>query len=158
MSVASDLAGTIEAELPRLAAIGEESAGEPISAGKWSRKQVLGHLIDSATNNLQRFVRAQLGPALTFPGYEQEAWVATQGYQQRPWADLIGLWSALNRHLVHVVERIDPSSLDTPCTIGTGSAVTLRFVAEDYVRHLRHHLEQILRPAEAAGKAHPPYA
>jgi len=155
--VASDLAGVLDSELPRLSGIGEPTAAEPISAGKWSRKQVLGHLIDSAGNNHQRFVRAQLGPALVLPGYEQEKWVATQGYQDRSWADLLALWTAFNRHLVHVLARVDPASVETPCTIGAGDAVTLRFVAEDYVRHLRHHLEQILSPAAAGGKTHPPH-
>ena len=155
--VASDLAGVLDSELPPLNRIGEERAGEPISAGKWSRKQVLGHLIDSAANNHQRFVRGQLGPALVLPGYEQEKWVAAQGYQDRSWSELLGLWTALNRHLVHVLARVDPASVETPCTIGTGPAVTLRFLAEDYVRHLRHHLEQVLSPAAAAGKTHPPH-
>ena len=156
--LARDLAATVDAELPKLAAIGEERAGLPISAGKWSRKQVIGHLIDSAFNNEQRFVRAQLAPSLSLPGYAQEEWVATQAYQQRPWAELLTLWTALNRHLAHVVAHIDPKALETPCTIGTGAPVTLRFIAEDYVRHLRHHLAQVLGPDAASGKTHPPYA
>jgi len=102
-------------------------------------------------------VRAQLAPALTFPGYAQDGWVATQGYQERPWADLVELWAALNRHLAHIVARIDPGALDRPCTIGTGDPVTVRFIAEDYVRHLRHHLDQVLHPEAAAGRTHAPY-
>lgn len=156
--VARALADTVEAELPKLAAIGEERAGEPIAAGKWSRKQVLGHLVDSAVNNQHRFVRAQLAPSLTFPGYEQDGWVASQGYQERSWADLVALWSSLNRHLAHVIARIEPQSLEVPCTIGAGAPVTLRFIVEDYLRHLRHHLAQVLTPEEAAGKTHRPYA
>jgi DinB family protein len=156
--VARDLTATVEAELPKLAAIGEDRAGQPIAAGKWSRKQVIGHLIDSALNNQQRFVRAQLGAPLSFPGYAQEEWVAAQAYQQRSWAELLTLWTVLNRHLAHVVAHIDPKALETPCTIGAGAPVTLRFIAEDYVRHLRHHLAQVLAPEVAAGKTHPPYA
>jgi hypothetical protein len=105
---------------------------------------VIGHLIDSAFNNQQRFVRAQLGASLAFPGYAQESWVAAQAYQQRTWADLVGLWAALNRHLAHVIAHIEPRTLGTPCTIGEGAPVTLRFVAEDYVRHLHHHLAQVV--------------
>lgn len=157
-AVARDLAAVLDAELPKLTAIREGRAGEPIAAGKWSRKQVIGRLIDSAFNNQQRFVRAQLGPSLSFPGYAQDAWVAAQGYQERSWADLLALWAALNRHLAHVIARIEPRSLDTPCAIGTGAPVTLRFIAQDYVRHLRHHLEQVLSPESAAGKTHAPYA
>ena len=157
-AVARDLGEALDAAVPRLGGIGEAQAARPRAEGKWSAKQVLGHLVDSAVNNQHRFVRAQLGGALTFPGYEQDGWVRVQGYEERPWTELVLLWSALNRHLAHVIARIDPAALETPCTIGGGAPVTLRFIAEDYVRHLRHHLAQILEPQEAAGKAHAPYA
>ena len=144
--VARDLTATVDAELPKLGAISEDRAAEPITPGKWSRKQVIGHLVDSALNNQQRFVRAQLGGPLVFPGYAQEEWVKVQAHQERSWADLLSLWTVLNRHLAHVVAHIDPRTLETPCTIGSGAPVTLRYIAEDYVRHLRHHLAQILMP------------
>ena len=156
--VARDLATAIDTELPRLGAIGDARAAEPISPGKWSRKQVIGHLVDSALNNNQRFVRAQIAGPLVFPGYAQDEWVAVQAHQERLWADLLTLWTTLNRHLVHVLDHLDPRTLETPCTIGSGAPVTLRYIAEDYVRHLRHHLAQVLTPEVAAGKAHPPYA
>jgi hypothetical protein len=142
--VARELDATLDAALAKLGAIGEARAGEPLAPGKWSRKQVIGHLVDSASNNAQRFVRAQLAPSLTFPGYAQEEWVATQAYQERPWTELLTLWTALNRHVAHVLAHVDPRALETPCTIGGGEPVTLAFVAEDYLRHLRHHLAQVL--------------
>jgi hypothetical protein len=104
---------------------------------------VLGHLIDSALNNHQRFVRAQLSESLAFPGYEQESWVRVQAYQDGRWPELVALWTALNAHLAHVIGRIDEEALERPCKIGGGAPVTLRYLAEDYVRHLRHHLVQI---------------
>ncbi|HUG53454.1 MAG TPA: DinB family protein, partial [Vicinamibacteria bacterium] len=152
--VARDLAAEVARGLPALSAIEEGHAGQGRAPGKWSPKQILGHLIDSAVNNHHRFVRAQLAPPLVFPGYEQDGWVAVQGYQDRPWAELTALWAALNRHLAHVIGRIDPRALETECTIGSDPPVTLRFVAEDYVRHLRHHVAQILEPGAASGKAH----
>ena len=144
--VARDLASAIDTALPRLGTIGEDRASQPITAGKWSRKQVIGHLVDSALNNQQRFVRGQLGSPLVLPGYAQEDWVRVQAHQARSWADLLTLWTVLNRHLVHVLDHLDPRTLETPCTIGGGSPVTLRYIAEDYVVHLRHHLAQVLTP------------
>ena len=156
--ISRDVITTVESSLPKLRALDEAQASAPRAAGKWSPKQVIGHLVDSAFNNQQRFVRAQLGPSLTFPGYTQDAWVAAQHYQERPWADIVTLWAEVNRHLAHVIAHIERHALVTPCTIGQGAPVTLRFVAEDYVRHLHHHLAQVLAPEAAEGKTHLPYA
>ena len=156
--IARDLLATIDSELPNLVAIDEEQASTPRAAGKWSRKQVMGHLVDSAFNNHQRFVRAQLSSSLSFPGYTQDSWVTAQGYQDRSWADILRLWVEVNRHLAHVIGRISRHALVTPCSIGEGAPVTLRFVLEDYVRHLHHHLAQVLAPEASEGKTHLPYA
>ena len=156
--VADDLAGVVRDTLPRLEAIGEGDSGKTRGPGTWSRKQILGHLIDSALNNLHRFVRAQQAPELSFPDYDQPAWVAAGGYQERPWLALTGLWARLNEHLAHVISRIPGERLDTPCRIGGSKPLTLEFIVGDYVKHLRHHLEQILAPEAASGKSHPPFA
>ena len=142
--IARDILATIDSELPNLVAIDEERASTPRADGKWSRKQVMGHLVDSAFNNHQRFVRAQLSSSLSFPGYTQDSWVTAQGYQDRSWADILRLWVEVNRHLAHVIARISRGALVTPCSIGEGAPVTLRFVMEDYLRHLHHHLAQVL--------------
>ena len=127
-----------------LAGISEPDSGARSAAGKWSRKEILGHLIDSASNNHQRFVRAQLDGALNFPAYAQEDWNRTQQYQSEPWVNLVGLWSSYNRHLAHVIAAIPESAGPTKCVIGSGAPITLEFLAADYVVHLEHHLEQIL--------------
>ena len=137
------LAQEANAAEPRLLAIGEQRAAEPRARGKWSRKQILGHLVDSAANNHQRFVRAQDGPALHLPGYAQEHWVASQHYNQRPWEQLIALWCAYNRHLAHVIAQIPERLRSVPCQIGGSESVTLGHIARDYVGHLQHHLRQI---------------
>lgn len=150
--VAHDIERILDETLPRLLAFDDGAARFVRLGGLWTRKEILGHLIDSATNNHQRFVRAQLQQELVFPGYEQEGWVAVQAYAARPWPPLVALWDALNRHVAHVIARIPESRLATPVRLGGGKPVTLEVVARDYVRHLRHHLEQILEPEKAAGK------
>ena len=137
------LAELLETVPARLAQFSEEQAARKPDPARWSKKEILGHLIDSAANNHQRFVRAQLAPAIELPGYEQEGWVRSQQYQAEPWPDLIQMWRVYNRHLAHVMEAISPECRTHPCTIGGAPAVTLGFVVDDYVRHLEHHLGQI---------------
>ena len=142
-----DLADALRAEVARaathLGGVGEREAMQPRGPDKWVRKEILGHLIDSAANNHQRFVRAQLADSYAGPGYDQEAWVATQHYRERPWAELVALWVALNRHLVAIIETVPAARLQTPCVIGDGAPHALEWVMTDYLRHLKHHLEQI---------------
>jgi hypothetical protein len=133
----------VEAAEPRLQQIPESESIRAALPGGWSRKQVLGHLIDSASNNHQRFVRAMLQPSLDFPGYDQEGNIRVQAVQEADWVLLVSLWVAYNRYLAHLIAHIPPSQLDMRCRIGAGEPVTLGFLASDYLTHLRHHLRQI---------------
>jgi hypothetical protein len=133
----------VDAAAPKLRAISASRAAKIPSPGKWSPQQIVGHLIDSAANNHQRFVRAQQGPALTLPAYAQEHWVASQHYDARAWEDLITFWHVYNLHLAHVMAHIPEAHRDVTCTIGTYAPVTLGFLAHDYIVHMEHHLQQI---------------
>jgi hypothetical protein len=142
------LSRIVDAVEPVLRAVSEEQSQSPLGPGKWSRKQLLGHLIDSASNNHQRFVRAALGDSLEFPGYEQDRWSQAQDPGRVPWETLVALWASYNRYLAHVIARLPDSKAETICRIGRSEPVTLKFLADDYVGHLVHHLEQIgFRPA-----------
>ena len=112
--------------------------------GKWSKKQILAHLIDSASNNHQRFVRATIQGDLEFPGYEQEKMVAMQNPNLASWELLVELWSAYNRYVAYVLTQIPASRAEAQCRIGSHAPVTLLWLANDYVEHLKHHLNQIL--------------
>jgi DinB superfamily len=113
------------------------------SPDRWTKKEVIGHLIDSASNNHQRFVRGQLASGQIFPGYEQEQWVCIQQYQTARWNDLIELWRAYNIHLLHVAERTSEEGQRAVCRVGDGDEVTLAELFVDYVEHLEHHLRQM---------------
>jgi hypothetical protein len=133
----------VEAAEPKLRKINDAEAAKPALPGGWSRKQVLGHLIDSASNNHQRFVRAALQPSLDFPAYDQNGNVRLQDPQEADWQLLVSLWSAYNRYLAHIIARLPAAKLETVCRIGPGEPVTLAFLAKDYLTHLLHHLNQI---------------
>jgi hypothetical protein len=123
--------------------VSEAESVTPALKGGWSRKQVIGHLIDSASNNHQRFVRASLQGSLEFPGYDQDGCVRVEAVQSAPWPLLLALWTNYNRYLAHVIANLPASQLEVICRIGENEPVTLRFLAEDYLRHLLHHLSQI---------------
>ena len=141
--IAEDLRAAVAAAVPRLLEITDEEAAAPGNGGGWSPKQVLGHLIDSAANNHQRFVRLQFERALVFPPYQQNQWVDSQQYQRRPWNDLVELWRAYNLHLAHVLEHSNLETLGNVWKYSQGD-LTLEEVATDYPRHMQHHLGQIL--------------
>jgi hypothetical protein len=133
----------VQAAEPKLRAVSELESVKPILRGGWSRKQVIGHLIDSASNNQQRFVRAALQPSLDFPGYDQAGNVRVQAVQQADWLLLVTAWAAYNSYLAHVIAHLPAEKLGTLCRVGTGDPVTLAFLAEDYPTHLLHHLNQL---------------
>ena len=133
----------IDAATPVLSKVDDTTSTQPILAGGWSRKQLLGHLIDSASNNHQRFVRASLQESLNFPGYDQNGNVRAQHFQSAEWPHLVSLWSAYNRFLAHVIAHLPEKKLQTTCRIGADNPVTLEFLATDYVNHLSHHLGQM---------------
>jgi len=133
----------VDRESGRLRRITEGEASRKPSPDKWSLKESLGHLVDSAGNNHQRFVRAQLAGALAFPGYAQTDWVKAQDYAGEAWENLVELWCAYNRHLAHVVGRMTEGARAVECRIGENPPVSLEALVADYIRHVEHHLERM---------------
>ena len=137
--------GVLLEEMPkRLLAIDEAKAGAPAPGMRWSRKEIVGHLIDSCGNNHQRFVRAQYQPKMSFPRYVQDQWIAAQGYGERPWAEIVELWQKYNRHLLHVMRRVPASAFGNVCVVAEDEPSTLGHHMVDYVAHMEHHLRQAL--------------
>jgi hypothetical protein len=140
---------TIEGELPNLRALSEDGASVPRGPGKWSPKEELGHLIDSASNNHLRFVGAATQPEFRGPTYAQNEWVRLHGYARMPWETVVNFWFQYNALLGRVVENIPEDALDRLCFIGHGIGhqppVTLRFLIGDYVFHMQHHIDLLLR-------------
>ena len=137
------LSRTVEHAEPILQKVTEAESRKPALKGGWSRKQVIGHLIDSASNNHQRFVRTSLQGSLEFPGYDQDGCVRVQAIQDAPWPLLVALWKNYNLYLAHVIAHLPAAQLEAHCRIGEDKPVTLKFLADDYLRHLLHHLGQI---------------
>jgi uncharacterized damage-inducible protein DinB len=145
--MANQLADTFRAGITsartKFEEVSEGSATAPLRMGGWNCKQVIGHLIDSALNNHQRFVRGALEGKYDGPPYEQQSWVDMHGYGELPWSTLLAHWQQQNDLLCGVVERIPEARYDAPCNVGANAPVTLRFLIEDYLVHLHHHADQV---------------
>jgi hypothetical protein len=150
-----DYGKIIETSAAQLVEISEEQSKAAKHPGKWSAKEIIGHLIDSAAHNHQRFVRAQFSDELVFQGYEQEEWVRVQRYIDEPWYQLVQLWKNYNLHLAHLISAIPEQTLTQTRslhnldsiaweTVDRKQQTTLEYFVRDYVGHLRHHLAQIL--------------
>lgn len=136
------LAAVLRGAMPWLVTVSEDEAHAQAEAGRWSAKQVIGHLTDSAVNNLGRIVRIQLAPGEILPGYEQDGWVRVQHYAERGWPEVLALWFALNEHLEWTIAHVEKQSLANRGTV-TGRDVTLGFLIEDYIAHMEHHLRTL---------------
>ena len=157
-----DLRAAVEGGAAALLALSEEDAGRRPAPGQWSPREVIGHLVDSAANNHQRFVRAQFQDDLVFPSYDQDAWVRAQNYQAAAWAALVELWRAYNLHLAHVMAAVPEEVRNRPHSrhnlhqigwqpVPEHELATLDYLMRDYVAHLKHHLAQALATAPQTG-------
>ncbi len=153
-ALAEELRATIEQATDALLRISAAQATVRPAPGKWSPIEVIGHLVDSASNNHQRFVRAQFSDELVFPGYAQDEWVHIQRYQAANWPNLVALWRTFNLHLAWVIASTPDDVAQCPRTrhnlhqigwqtVPEDQPTTLAYFMRDYVDHLKHHLRQL---------------
>jgi hypothetical protein len=141
ISIASQLNDIIDKHLSSLQFISESDYNFKPSAARWSRKEILGHLVDSAQNNIRRFIVAQYDerPKIV---YKQDKWVAIMNYQQYNLPDLISLWYLLNKHICHILKFMPDEMAERESE--TENVHTIDWLAQDYIKHLLHHLHQVL--------------
>jgi hypothetical protein len=144
ISTAQYLRQKLDQVLPFLQEIPDEEASLKPLPNKWSKKEILGHLVDSACNNQQKFVRMMAQNHLDFVGYAQDFWVKEQNYNAISWQVLINFWYAYNQHISHIIEHVNPDYLQNTITIDGTGLFSLEFIMQDYVEHQKHHLKAIL--------------
>ncbi len=151
----SDFKTTLDSAEKALLIYSDEESLDAYAPGKWNKREVIGHLIDSACNNHFRFVTAQFKDDLVFQTYDQEKWSSVQSAETQSWKFLVSLWKKYNLHILHIVSQIPDEILDREINehnfnlicwkpIPQEEAVTLKYLIKDYYGHLKHHLSQIL--------------
>lgn len=140
---ADELESTVSRARQWLLALDEAAIRYKPSPDRWSIAEVIGHLVDSACNNHQRFVRAQTTDKLVFPKYDQNDWASFGCYHTRSWPELVEFWYHYNLQLAHLIRAIPEEQLTTPCEISGYEPCTLEFLVTDYLDHLNHHLRKI---------------
>ena len=152
--IVEKLDDVISSSAEKLNEITEGEGRLPYASGKWTRKEVLGHLIDSAANNHRRFVLAQLKDDLLFEGYSQDDWVNVQKYSDESWDGLIKLWKAYNAHILHLIKAIPENILRKKESTHNLHEIawkdfrrdipaSFEELIDDYIDHMQHHMNQI---------------
>lgn len=143
--LAEDLASIVNEFMSTSLSLGEAAWVEKPYADRWSRKEILGHLIDSANNNIQRFVRGTYENHSKIV-YDQNQWVRAQHYQDAPVQEMITLWKLLNLHIVRILSDYPIERIHITFDVGPSSPElrNMKEIASSYLEHLKHHLHQIL--------------
>ena len=132
----------------KLVVLPERTITERKNLQNRSIRQILGHMVDSATNNTHRIIHMHYQPSpVNYPDYANQGnndrWISIQNYQEEDWYELVRLWAAVNRHMVHLIKQVDESRLNQQWTTALGEKITLRQMISDYPRHFKLHLNEI---------------
>ena len=140
------LAEVVAETMPWLEGVSGLRASVAPADGKWSAKEVLGHLTDSAVNNLARIVRLEvvldIEPDVRAEHYEQDAWVRAQAYADKDWVQVLELWRGLNEHIAWTMRHVSREKLGRICVL-PDTTVTMGYLMEDYIAHAEHHLQAL---------------
>lgn len=148
LQICKELGKHISAWEIKLLSLPESTITKRKNSQNRSIRQIVGHMVDSATNNTHRIIHMhyQKNP-VQFPDYanlgNNDRWIAIQNYQEEDWGELVRLWVAVNRHMVHLIGQVDQSKLDQYWTSALKEKITLREMISDYPRHFRLHLNEI---------------
>ncbi len=115
-----------------------------LGPSKWTLKEIVGHLIDSASNNHQRFVRLQIDNKVTFPGYGAEEWVRLSNIQNLDYRFVVGFWKMYNQFLINLIKRIKPLNMQNVWKTNAGQEYTLELLIEDYFTHMKSHYQMFI--------------
>lgn len=145
LKLASDIEKVTNAAFTEFTGLSDDAVRRHPTTKGWSVKEIIGHLIDSASNNHQRWVRLQISDRLRFPDYahDNERWVRVQRYEEQSWESLLGLWRLFNLHLSAMVRDVHKECLQNAWVVDEGTSFTLDELMVDYLRHLNAHIEQI---------------
>ena len=141
-NVTSELRNILSTYIKKIEAIEDADFSAKPIPHKWSKKEVLGHLIDSAQNNLRRFICGQYETQPPHITYQQDFWVASNDYQRMSREDVLALWRLINLRICAVLENMPEKNYSKECN--TGTLHTLEWLAQDYLKHLKHHINQII--------------
>lgn len=143
-----ELLRLVEEWEPKLIVLSEEIVANRRNSQNRTIKQIVGHMIDSASNNTHRIIHLQYQPSpLVYPDYanlgSNDRWIAIQNYQEGEWFDLVQLWKYSNIHIVHVIKNVNMETLDNEWITALNKRVSLKTMILDYLSHFRLHLSEI---------------
>jgi uncharacterized protein YdcH (DUF465 family) len=138
----------IEEWEPKLTGLSSKVISERRNSQNRTIKQILGHMVDSASNNTHRVVHLHYQPSpLVYPDYanlgNNDRWINIQNYQEENWNDLIQLWKYSNLHFVHLIKNVNNDKLENEWITALNAKVTLKAMIIDYLRHFKLHLNEI---------------
>lgn len=147
-SICEELSMLIPHWEKKLAALPERTITERRNSQNRNIRQIVGHMVDSASNNTHRIVHMHYQDSpVKFPDYanlgNNDRWIAIQNYQEEDWQDLIKLWAAVNRHMVHLIRQVEESRLNQYWISALKDKITLRDMVSDYPRHFKLHINEI---------------